>query len=57
MCRFSLDWLATIEEDTAVILAKISRTEEGGFEFKTIGTTAHGRTIEELEGKLIDHLK
>jgi stress response protein SCP2 len=57
ICRFSLDWLADVEEDTAVILAKISRTETGGYEFKTIGTTAHGRTIEELETRLQGHLQ
>jgi stress response protein SCP2 len=57
ICRFSLHWLAKVEEDTAVILAKITRVGAGGFEFRTIGTTAHGRTIEELEGRLQNFLQ
>lgn len=56
ICRFSLDWLAKVEDDTAVILAKITRKEGGVFEFATIGATAHGRTIEELEVKLVRYL-
>ncbi|EGD81459.1 hypothetical protein PTSG_02177 [Salpingoeca rosetta] len=56
ICRFSLDWLAKVEDDTAVILAKISRTPEGAWLFQTIGTTAPGRTIEELESRLTELL-
>eukprot|EP00043_Microstomoeca_roanoka_P007329 m.70617 g.70617 ORF g.70617 m.70617 type:complete len:691 (-) comp13782_c1_seq2:88-2160(-) len=56
ICRFSLDWLAKVEDDTAVILAKISRTPDNTWLFRTIGTTAPGRTIEELESRLTELL-
>ena len=55
ICRFSLDWLAKVENDTAVILAKITRKDHQ-WEFCTIGKTAVGRTIEELEGRLAHYL-
>eukprot|EP00055_Hartaetosiga_balthica_P000904 m.137751 g.137751 ORF g.137751 m.137751 type:complete len:691 (-) comp12271_c0_seq1:126-2198(-) len=56
ICRFSLDWLANVKDDTAVILAKIMRVDGGRWEFRTIGTTTKGRTIEELEGTLVDYI-
>eukprot|EP01147_Barroeca_monosierra_P004535 gene4535-6749_t len=56
ICRFSLDWLARVEDDTAVILAKITRTTTNTWMFNTIGTTAPGRTIEELESRLTELL-
>eukprot|EP00049_Salpingoeca_infusionum_P007678 m.124764 g.124764 ORF g.124764 m.124764 type:complete len:746 (+) comp13784_c0_seq1:356-2593(+) len=55
ICRYSLDWLESCGDSTAVILAKIYR-EGDNWVFGTLGATTNGRTIEELEGKLTEHL-